>query len=184
MALDVRAFVNATWLEGPSSGGLLHLESESSVLSVENPPGLGTVPAELREAGQVPSYRRFVSLGPVSEGEAQRELRHVLADVERGTWVDERAVVPPAELERTLTFHELAEQWWIRHEPELRPSTQVDYRTRLERHLLPFFAAYRIAQTTHDLVERYISTKLAETTPRLKPRTINMTLRGEEPSRS
>jgi len=29
--------------------------------------------------------RRYVSLGSVSAGDAERELRHVLADVERGT---------------------------------------------------------------------------------------------------
>jgi hypothetical protein len=30
--------------------------------------------------------RRYVSLGKVTIGEAERELRHVLADVERGAW--------------------------------------------------------------------------------------------------
>jgi hypothetical protein len=30
--------------------------------------------------------RRYVSLGPISAAEAGRELRHALADVERGTW--------------------------------------------------------------------------------------------------
>jgi integrase len=120
--------------------------------------------------------RRFVSLGPIGEAEAQRDLRHVLADIERGTWSEPRAVEPPPEPEPAPTFHQLAEQWWIRNEPELRPNTQVDYRTRLERHLLPFFAENRIDRITFDLVERYIAVKLAQTEPKLSPRTINMTL--------
>ena len=41
--------------------------------------------------------RRFVSLGAVSETEAQRELRHLLADVERGSWTPARPVEPPEE---------------------------------------------------------------------------------------
>jgi integrase len=119
--------------------------------------------------------RRFVSLGPVSGGDAQRELRHVLADVERGTWTPPQPVEAPAEPERVPTFHEFAELWWIRNQAELRPSTRVDYRWRLEKHLLPFFADQRLDGITFDLVERYITAKLAEAEP-LSPRSINMTL--------
>jgi integrase len=128
--------------------------------------------------------RRYVSLGPISAAEAGRELRHALADVERGTWAESRSPAPPPEVERVPTFHEFAEQWWLRNEPQLRSSTQVDYRTRLERHLLPFFAERRLDEITFDLVEQYISAKLAERRPApghsdgkaLSPRTINMTL--------
>jgi len=119
--------------------------------------------------------RRFVSLGPVSEGEAQRELRHVLSDLERGKWTPPQAVEAPPEPERVPTFHEFAEQWWIRNEGQLRPSTQVDYKWRIEKHLLPFFADHRLDQISFDLVERYIAAKLAATEP-LSPRSINMTL--------
>jgi integrase len=104
--------------------------------------------------------------------------------VERGAWTEPRAVEPPREAEPVPTFHQLAELWWVRNEPELRSSTRVDYRTRLERHLLPFFADTRIDQITFDLVERYIAGKLAERVVSAKhpdgkplsPRTINMTL--------
>jgi integrase len=119
--------------------------------------------------------RRFVSLGPISEGEAQRELRHVLADVERGAWQPQAAVAPPPEPELVATFHEYAEQWWVRNQGQLRPSTIVDYRWRLERHLLPYFAEYRIDAITFDAVENYIAAKLAEREP-LSPRSINMTV--------
>ncbi len=47
--------------------------------------------------------RRYVTLGTVTAKEAEAELRHVLADVERGTWQPPRAVeAPPGALEREL----------------------------------------------------------------------------------
>ncbi|MGI8864980.1 MAG: tyrosine-type recombinase/integrase [Solirubrobacteraceae bacterium] len=119
--------------------------------------------------------RRFVSLGPVSEGEAQRELRHLLADIERGTWQPQATAEPPTEPNPIPTFHEFAEQWWTRNERQLAASTQSDYRWRLEKHLLPFFAEHSLDRITFDLVERYIAAKLAEAEP-LSARSINMTL--------
>lgn len=140
---------------------------------VEHPGRDGRVYRSLRFTAY--GKRRYVSLGPVSEAEAQRELRHALSDVERGTWAEPRLVEAPAEREAVATFHVLAEQWWLRNEGELRPSTRVDYRWRLEKHLLPFFADYRLDRITFDVVERYITAKLAEDMP-LSPRSINMTL--------
>jgi integrase len=119
--------------------------------------------------------RRFVSLGPVSLGEAQNELRHVLADIERGIWQPAAPAAAPPEPDPVPTFHEFAEQWWVRNERQLAPSTRVDYRWRLESHLLPFFADKRLDAITYDVVERYISAKLAEDEP-LSARSINMTL--------
>ncbi len=80
----------------------------------------------------------------------------------------------PPEPDGMPTFHEFAEQWWLRNEKQLRPNTQTDYKIRLERHLLPFFADMPFDQITYDTVERYIAAKLAEDKP-LSPRTINMT---------
>jgi integrase len=119
--------------------------------------------------------RRYVSLGPVTATEAERELRHVLADVERGTWQPPRTIAPPPEPESVPTFHEYAEEWWTRNERQFATSTQLDYRWRLERHLLPFFAEKRLGEITFDLVERYIAAKLAEDEP-LSARSINMTV--------
>jgi hypothetical protein len=68
--------------------------------------------------------RRHVTLGPVSEAEAARALRHALADVERGTWAEPAPVVV-AEPDPVPTFHELSEQWWLRNERQLRASTIV-----------------------------------------------------------
>jgi integrase len=118
--------------------------------------------------------RRFESLGPVSSGEAER-VRPVLADVERGTWQPRAAIEAPPEPEPVPTFHEFAEQWWLRSERQLAASTRVDYRWRLEKHLLPFFADRRLSRISFDLVEQYITAKLAETEP-LSARSINMTL--------
>lgn len=119
--------------------------------------------------------RQFVSLGAVSRGEAETQLRYALTDLERGTWRPPEAVKPPPEVERVPTFHEFAEQWWLRNERQLAPSTQVDYRWRLQNHLLPYFAEYPVDEITFDLVERYIAAKLAEDEP-LSARSINMTL--------
>jgi integrase len=119
--------------------------------------------------------RRFVSLGPVSAQEAARMLRHTLADVERGVWMPPQAVQPPPEPDPMPTFHQFAEQWWVRNEAQLQPKTRSDYRWRLEKHLLPFFAEYTLDAITFDLVERYITEKLSGDKP-LSPRSVNMTL--------
>ncbi len=119
--------------------------------------------------------RRYVSLGPVTKTEAERELRHVLADVERGLWRPARVADAPLEPEPLPTFHEYAEDWWLRHERHIRPATQLDYRWRLEKHLLPFFGDHDLGDITFDTVERYIAAKLAEDDP-LSARSINMTV--------
>lgn len=119
--------------------------------------------------------RRFVSLGPVTAAHAERELRHVLADVERGTWRPPRASEPPPEPDPIPDFHTFAEEWWLRIEPQIAPATQQGYRWRLERHLLPHFAALRLDEITYDTVERYSAAKLSEPKP-LAPCSINMTV--------
>jgi hypothetical protein len=81
--------------------------------------------------------RRFLALRAVDEAEAQRRLRGVLADVERGIWKEQD---PPApEPEGVSTFHLFAEQWWVRNEKRFAPKTVEDYKWRLECHVLPFF---------------------------------------------
>ncbi len=101
----------------------------------------GTVHRSLRFTAY--GKRRREPLGPASRTEAERALRGVLADVERGTWKPPEP--PPPEPEGMPTLHEFAEQWWLLNEGQLRPSTRVDYRWRLERH---FFAEYRLDAIT------------------------------------
>lgn len=121
------------------------------------------------------SKRRFVTLGTVTAREAERELTHVLADVERGIWKAPAAVEPPSEPVAVATFHQLSEQWWLRHAARLTEGTRVDYRGRLERHLIPYFGEMPIDRITFDTVEDYIAAKLARAKP-MSPRYINMTV--------
>lgn len=117
--------------------------------------------------------RRYLSLGAVSEEDARRELRHVLADVERGIWQPAQPSEPATEA--APSFHEYAEQWWLRNEGRFAQSTQLDYRWRLESHLLPYFKDHRLDEITYDEVERYIAGKLGTERP-LSARSINMTV--------
>ncbi|MGA2166292.1 MAG: hypothetical protein ABSH36_17760, partial [Solirubrobacteraceae bacterium] len=119
--------------------------------------------------------RRYVSLGAITADVAERELRHVRGDVERGIWQPPRQVEPPAEAEPLPTFHVLAEEWWVRNEGQLAENTRAGYRWRLECHLLPAFGEVRIDRIDFDAVERYIADKLTGNKP-LSPKSINMTV--------
>src|SRR5215204_1402100 len=74
--------------------------------------------------------RRFVSLGRPEDGwtreRAEAELRHVLADVERGIWQPHRPepLEAPAE---APSFHAFASEWLDGRQAELRPRTVKDY---------------------------------------------------------
>jgi integrase len=129
--------------------------------------------------------RRRVPLGTVSDEIAQRELRKVLSEVENGDW-QPNTVTPPAVREPLPSFHAFAEEWWTRHEGQITPGTQADYRWRLQVHLVPFFGPLALDAITFDTVERYIAAKLAgdvyengkqivgEQADPLSPRSINM----------
>ena len=115
--------------------------------------------------------RRFVALGEISREQAERELRGVLADVERGIWRPQQpAAVPQAE----LTFHDLAEQWFVERSREWKASTVADYKWRLENHLLPFFDRHALSAITIAEVDRYKAHKLTQ--GELSGESINKTL--------
>jgi integrase len=116
--------------------------------------------------------RRRVPLGPVSQAHADDALRHTLAEVECKVWVP--AMVESPESAPVPTFHEFAEEWWVRNEKRFAAKTSTDYRWRLA-HLLPHFAELPLDAITFDTVERYIAAKLAEDDP-LSSRSINMTV--------
>jgi len=122
--------------------------------------------------------RRFVTLGRTEEGwsrrRAERELRHILADVERGMWQPDEPAPPAAEPVPCLTFHEFASAWLLDGEPGWKPKTISDYRWALELHLLPYFARHRLADITIEEVDRYKAAKLRE--GKLGPNSINKTL--------
>ena len=71
----------------------------------------------------------------------------------------------PEEPDPIPTFHDYADQWWRRNEKQLRPNTQTDYKIRLEKHLLPFFAGLP-ARPDHVRSRRAVHRrKLAEERP-------------------
>jgi integrase len=118
-----------------------------------------------------------VTLGGTEDGwnrqRAEAELRHVLADVERGLWRphEPEPVEAPHEVP---TFHEFASEWLAVKAAELRPRTMDDYRWALTHHLLPFFAVYRLDRIRVEDVDRYRTAKVRE--GRLAPNAINKTL--------
>jgi integrase len=83
--------------------------------------------------------RHYVTAEATTYTEAETELRHILADVERGIWKPPAAVKPEAPKEEP-TFHAFASEWLEARRPELRERTFEDYRWALTHHLLPFFA--------------------------------------------
>lgn len=121
--------------------------------------------------------REYLTLGTKTEGwtreKAEAELRHVLADVERGIWRPSapEPVEAPAEVP---DFHAFASEWLAAREPELRERTVRDYRWALELQLLPHFASMRLDAIGPEHVDRYRTAKLRE--GKLAPNAVNKTI--------
>jgi integrase len=122
--------------------------------------------------------RHYITLGRPEDGwnrkRAERELGHVLADVERGLWKPPapEPIAPPRE--DHPSFHSFASEWFERHRPEWRPTTIADYEWQLSHHLLPHFADFHLSQIDVRAVDDYKSSKLRE--GRLSATSINKTL--------
>jgi integrase len=105
-----------------------------------------------------------VTLGNVADGwtreRAERELRHVLADVERGIWV--KPLQGPTVGSPDPGFHAFASQWLDDRRGELRESTVLDYTWQICNHLLPFFHRHSLSQITVAEVDRYRAHKVKE----------------------
>jgi hypothetical protein len=103
--------------------------------------GLTTYSLRVRAYGR----REVVTLGTNADGwtmrKAERALEQILAEIQVGVWR------PPSMSAggEDPTFHEFASRWWFARRFELRPTTQADYEWRLRRHLLPFFADFRVS---------------------------------------
>ena len=137
---------------------------------IEDPRRPGVFGLRFRAYGK----RCYQGLGRVSLGEAEVQLRHVLADVERGIW-QPPAHAPEPEAPREIpTFHEFASEWWGAKKCELRPNTVADYEWRLSNHLLPHFAWQRLSRITVQEVDRYRQAKVREGV--LSAESINKTL--------
>src|SRR6266700_3473463 len=67
---------------------------------------------------------------------ASADLRKALQDIDSGqNWPIQR-----------ITFADLSEKWFAAKIADLKPSTQNDYRSTLDRHLVPRFGHYKIDQ--------------------------------------
>jgi integrase len=117
--------------------------------------------ARVRAGGR----RHTVKFGTDREGwtrsRVEAELEEILTRIKLGIWQ------PPAEPDqdqaREPTFHEVASSWLdMREAEDLAPRTVEDYRWRLVRHLLPFFAPYPPSEIDLRLVERFKREKLKE----------------------
>lgn len=139
--------------------------------------------------------RHFVALGRSEDGwsrqRAEAELRHILADVERGIWkpYEPPAVQVPQEMP---VFEEFAAEWLAINSPGWRHWTLAHYNWALKSHLLPFFGQHRLSEITVQEVDRYRSWKATQSVrrartskavrghapKRLSPRSINNTIRA------
>jgi integrase len=106
------------------------------------------------------SERQNVTLRGVTREDAERELRGILADVERGTWQPPKPP-PVVEVADDPTFHEFATDWFEASKGEWREATRLDYLWQLEMHLLPFFKDHRLSQITVAEVDRFRGAKVA-----------------------
>jgi integrase len=108
--------------------------------------------------------RQYVTLGAARDGwtreRAERELRHVRADVERGIWV--KPLATPATGSSDPGFHAFASQWLEDRRGELRENTVLDYTWQICNHLLPFFQRHCLSQITVAEVDRYRAHKVTE----------------------
>ena len=118
-----------------------------------------------------------------SREDAQQQLRHVLADVERGLYLPHSPPPePPPIPQGEPTFHQFALDWYRANEGHWRRLTCVDYQGALA-HLLPFFRDHLLSQITASEVDRYKTYKVAEARQLaeegkrgLSPVTINKTI--------
>lgn len=109
--------------------------------------------------------RRYLALGTAEDGwnrkRSEAELRHVLADVERGLWRPYEPAKAPLVAEAP-TFHEFASEWLESRKPELRPKTVTSYRWLLSGHLLPHLAKLHLDEIGPEHIDRYKAAKLRE----------------------
>jgi integrase len=126
--------------------------------------------------------RHTVKFGTDAEGWTRERVEAKLADIQTlirlGLW--EPPADQPAEDEIEPTFHEVASNWLAMRGAEgLAERTVEDYRWRLVRHLLPFFAEYPPSRIDVRLVERYKRQKLQERNEILAARAAGTPLRDE-----
>jgi integrase len=108
--------------------------------------------------------------GGWDERAARRELSNVLARIRAGVRTPPRpqATPEPAEPAVMPTFHQYASAWLeakvrgVLGDKPIDANTEADYRWRLTRHLLPFFAPYRLDAIDRELCAAFKAHKLKE----------------------
>lgn len=116
-------------------------------MPIEKTPN-GTYRARWREPGRTnPRSKSFKRLE-----DAERFLRGVLTDIDRGTYVG-----LPASSKTVATTAED----WLAAARRLRPSTRETYRRDLDRHVLPKLGALRLDRLTPEAIDSYLDGRLA-----------------------
>jgi len=94
--------------------------------------------------------------GAWNERTAHVELENVMAKVRAGVW-RKRQPPPPTVKRGVPTFHEYASDWLeakrdgVLGDRPISRNTELDYRSRLSNHLLPFFGEYRLSDIDAEL---------------------------------
>ena len=103
--------------------------------------------------------------GNWSQRQARQELGDILARVRAGVWKPHEK---PAPAPAMPTFHEYASTW-LRLKADgvlggkpIDKNTEADYRWRLSRHILPFFAQHRLDEIDRALCLAFKAHKLQE----------------------
>jgi integrase len=103
------------------------------------------------KAGQVHRIRRQDFLGSLKDLPtkklAQREMDSRLAEVNSLTY---RA-------RPIASFSEFADRWESAVLPQLKPSTAINYRSHLRRHLKPFFGSFPLRDIEPEMVQTFVS---------------------------
>lgn len=104
--------------------------------------------------------------GGWTERTAAVELDNILARVKAGVWRKQPAL--DLVQDEIPTFHEYASMWLEAKvegtigDRAIDRNTQSDYRWRLSKHLLPFFARYRLDEIDGDVCQAFKAAKLRE----------------------
>jgi integrase len=116
--------------------------------------------------------RHYVTTAATTRGEAETELRHTLADVERGIWQPPQpvSVAPPPEMP---TFWSFAGEWYERHSLEVQERTSEHWLWALDGHLI-WFGRYELDSIDAELVDKY---KAEKRQAGLSAESVNKTLR-------
>jgi integrase len=105
--------------------------------------------------------------GGWNERTARIELENVMARVRAGVW-QKRQPPPPTVRRGVPTFHEYASDWLeakrdgVLGDRPISRNTELDYRSRLVNHLLPFFGEYRLNGIDAELCLAFKAHKIKE----------------------